>query len=336
MLLPLLAALVCLVVPGLPVLMYRLLPRRLPPPSGAVDLARQEAVPTGGDTPEEVSPPTTITRQGGAPKGRGGPAGEDRRRADPDRGQSHRRASSTKAPLPRLNLGSYSWLNFLFAPALVLTFLALTLGWATLLHYIAERHAQAFPAGVHLFKLSPNGLIFALPGPFLGILSVAPLLLFLARLLLGRERFVEYLYWEAGRLEAQGGCSLDGMILLLSGLCLLIGVLSAASVFLAMNWYVCLTDEAIVINPFFGLQEEVRGYDTVREIVVTTHRKADRDVIEGPDIGIRFADGTSWSTGHTFRLPQDPEHVTALVSFLVRKTGKPITRARLLEDVGGW
>ncbi len=208
-------------------------------------------------------------------------------------------------------------------------------GWAAVFHYLGEEHARTFPSGVFLFKPVDYWVIFALPGLFLGIFTAIPLLLLLTRLMLGKRRFVEFLHWDEGRMESQG-TTVDGMIRLVSHLALLVSVASAIFVCLVMNWYACLAEDEIAIKRLFGLEAEVHRYDTVQEIVVTTHRQVGKNLMAGPDLGLRFSDGRTWSTDQTFQLPRDPKQVARLLGFLQRKTGKPITHARLLRDVPGW
>jgi hypothetical protein len=345
MLFLLIAIAICLFVPWLPVLMYRNLPRRTPPPPGAAHLHLLAAEGEQYDPPEvndvvyleEAGGRTDITRQQGSPKEAPcEPAKKPRGHAAVDPEDKFRAGSRTRVAAPqRLALGSYRWINLLFVPLFIVTFLALTLGWAALFHYLGEEHARTFPSGVFLFKPISYGVICALPGLFLGILTAIPSLALLARLVLSKRRFIEYLHWDEGRIDSQG-MNPDRLIRLLSVLALLVSLASVVFVSLVMNWYACFTEDEIVIKRLFGLGTEVHRYDTVQEIVVTTHRQVGKDVMAGPDLGLRFSDGRTWSTDQTFELPRDPRQVARLLDFLRRKTGKPIAQARLLKDVPGW
>jgi hypothetical protein len=150
---------------------------------------------------------------------------------------------------------------------------------------------------------------------------------------MGRRRFLEYLFWDEGRL---GPGSADAVIRTLSWLALLVGVPSAVFVALAMNWYTRFTEDEIAAKPLRWPWEERHPYDSVAQIVVATHRREGKEVVQGGDLGIRFADGRTWSTDATFLLPRDGAERDRLVAFLRRKTGAPITPARLLKDVPGW
>jgi hypothetical protein len=344
MLFLLIAVAICLIVPWLPVLIYRNLPRRLPPPPGAANLEQMAAKREQDNPPEiidaafpqDAGERTEITRSQAIPrKASGEPAKEARRRAavDPE-GGPRVDSRTTVAAAPRLSLGHYRWLNILFLPIFIVTFLALAAGWAALFHYLGEEHARTFPAGVSLFK-PEYWVVCALPGIFLGIFTAIPLLMLLFLLVLGKRRFIEYAHWDEGRMESKG-MSPDALIQLLSRLGVLVSILSVVFVCLVMNWYACLTEDEIVIKRLFGLGTEVHRYDTVQEIVVTTHRQGDKELIAEPGLGLRFSDGRTWNTDDTFRLPHDPGQVQRLLDFLQRKTGKPITHARLLKDLPGW
>ncbi len=150
------------------------------------------------------------------------------------------------------------------------------------------------------------------------------LLVALARLLMGRRRFTEYLFWDEGRL---GERSVDGIVRMLSGLALLVGVLSALFVCLVMNWYARLGEDEIAVKRLVGLGEEVHPYGGVEQVVVTSHQRQGQQVVPGEDLGLRFHDGRTWSTDQTFQLPRDPAERDPLLDFLRRKTGRPITRA---------
>jgi hypothetical protein len=344
MLFLLIAVAICLLVPWLPVLLYRNLPRRLPPPLGASHLGHTDADLEQDNLPEVIDAAlsegagarTEITRRRVTPpKAPGEAAKEDCRRAavDTERGSATGSRTTVAAP-PRLNLGNYRWFNLLFLPIFIGTFLALAAGWAAVFHFLGEEHARTFPTGVWLSK-PEYWVVFALPGIFLGIFTAIPLLMLLFRLVMGKRRFIEYAHWDEGRMESLG-MRPDSLIRLLSHLAVLVSVLSVVFICLVMNWYACLSDDEIVIKRLFGLGAEVHRYDTVQEIVVTTHRQANKEQIAEPVLGLRFSDGRTWTTDDTFRLPRDPVQVERLLDFLQLKTGKPITRARLLKDVPGW
>ncbi len=263
------------------------------------------------------------------------PAGEPQSSGNPAAQEKSEPTATPPAAAPRsLTLRSYQWVNLLFIPLFLVTFLALAAGWAFLLHLLGEEHARTFPPAVFLFKPFAYGIVFAVPAIFLGIFSAIPLLAGLTRLLLGRRRFLEYLYWDEGRLGHQN-VHPEALIKMLSFLALLAGILSAIFALLVLNWYARLNDDEIAIKRLFALGEEVHPYDTVTQIVVTTHRRVGKETMAGEDLGLRFGDGRTWTTDQTFALPRDKAERDRLLAFLQQKTGKPITRARLLKDVPG-
>jgi hypothetical protein len=233
---------------------------------------------------------------------------------------------------PRLSLTSYHWLNFLMVPVVIVTFLGLGAVWAALLHYLGEQHAQTFGPAVYLFK-PPYWAVCAVPGLFLGIFGTIPLLMLLARLLMGRRRFLEYLHWDEGRLGAE---NVDRIVRGFSGLALVLAVLCALFVALAFHWYARLTEDGIAVKRLLGAGEEFHPYGSAVQLVLTTHRRQGKQVVDAEDLGLRFADGSTWGTDQTFSLPHDPQERARLLDFLAHKTGQSYVRVRLLEDAPGW
>jgi hypothetical protein len=337
------AVALCLLVPWLPVLMYRRLPRRPPPPLSEGELHRLARGLRRTTPPEAVDEAvleddwtdTDVTGQPGSL-----PAAARRSEKESETGGEsdtlHDRGgdgSACQAPARRLSLGSYRWLNIVMVPLIIITFLLLAVCWSALLQYLGEEHARSFPPAVFLFKPFAYGIVCAVPGLFLGIFSSIPLLTLIARLIMGRRRFLEYLYWDEGRL---GPGHVEGAIRMIAGLALFVGILSALFVGLVMNWYARFTEEEIAIKRLLGFGEEVHPYSSVDQIVVTSHITQGKEVVPGHDLGLRFSDGRTWSTDQTFALPRDAAERERLLEFLRRKTGKPITRVRLLKDAPGW
>ncbi len=324
----LLAVALCLLVPWLPVLMYGRMPR-LPEPPVTERQLRQLAGELRPDAPEaavEGDAPTDIT-----PAKSPLPASA----SDEPRPEGGPTALATAVPPRRLSMGPYRWVNVVAVPAFVLTMLALGVGWAFLLHVLGEAHSRSFGPAVFLFKPFAYGLICVLPAMFLGIFTTLPVLTLLARLLLGRRRFREYLFWDEGRL-ASGGVRAEGVVRLLTGLALLTGALGAVFVVLVMNWYARFTADEIAIKRLLAVREEVRPYASVERLVLTTHMKQNNEIVERENIHIRFADGKAWDTDATFMLPRDDAERQRFLDFLRAKTGKAILQARLIDDVPGW
>jgi hypothetical protein len=335
----LLAVALCLLVPWLPVMLYRSLPRRPPDPLSAEQLHRlaaqlrrdgavafvevsaadDDAVTADPDRPPEPAPDIPVAS-----------AGE----SEPERALPPERAgpSPEADPLPRLTLGSYRWPNVLMGLVLIVTFLALGLGWALVFEYLGEQRARSLPAGVFLFTPT-YGLVCAVPALFLGILSSIPALMVPARLLMGRRRFLEYLFWDEGRM---GPGSADRVIKLFTGIALLASLGSAGFVGLVLNWYTRFGEDEIAIKGLFAPREEAHSYADVVQIVLTRERQQGKEVVPSAVVGLRFRDGRTWSTGQAFPAPSSPFERDRLLDFLRRKTGKDITRVRLLKDAPGW
>jgi hypothetical protein len=328
----LLAVALCLLVPWLPYLVYRRLPRRAPPPPGAWHLdqlaagLRPQAVAVGGAP--HGPPSTDLTRPAEA-----APGGESR---VPSRAGSRPRPGPA-APAPaarRLTIPPYRWANGILVTALIVSAFGLGFGWAALFHYLGEARARSFGPAVFLFKPFHYGLVCFLPGMLLGICSAIVPALGLTRLLLGRQRFREYLFWEEGRLRPHGGY-MEWCVKVYAGLAVIVAVLCTLFVWQALNWYARFGEDEIAIKRLLGVGEEVYPYDAVTQIVLTSHFGGGKQPYAGERLHLRFRDGRTWSTDTTFHLPPDDE-LNPLLEFLATKTGKPITRARLITDVPGW
>jgi hypothetical protein len=102
-----------------------------------------------------------------------------------------------------------------------------------------------------------------------------------------------------------------------------------------MNWYARFSEDEIAIKRLTSVGEEAHPYDTVEQIVLTGHLGGGNQGALGERLHLRFRDGRTWSAGTTF-FPSSPAECDRLLEFLARKTGKPIARARRIEDVPGW
>jgi hypothetical protein len=331
---------ICLLVPWLPVLMYRRLPRRPPPPVSEGELqrlARELQRTKPHDAGKEVSHTEDLT-EGATLQPMGAAKGVPRASAPATKEEVPRSPSNadflhapTAAPPRSLSLRSYRWLHGVLSFLFIVGFPALAFGCAVLFHYLGEERARSFAPAVFLFKPFCYGIICAVPCVFLGIFGCVPVLFLLARLVLGRRRFLEYLHWDEGRYGGPG--HLDAGIKMISGLALFISVACAIFVCLVLSWYARLTEDHIAIKRLFGLGEEIHSYSSVEQIVVAIHPTEDKSQSMSPeDLEIRFDDGRVWNTDQTFHMSHDPVERARLLEFLSRKTGKPITRVRHLEE----
>ncbi len=338
----LLAVALVLLVPWLPVWMYRRLPRRPPDPLSEGQLKHLAAQLQRGQTLDYAE----------IAEAEEGPASTDfthPRRPVPSVPAAQREEAERRSALlpasgegtarthaaPRLTLRSYHWLNFLSLPFFIGGFLALGVGWAYLLHVLGEVHARSFPPALFLFKPFAYGIIFAVPSIFLGIFTTLPVMVMLARLLMGRRLFLEYLFWDEGRFN-QRLWKVEGILRLLTVLALLVGVSCAGFVGLAMNWYTRFTEDEIAVKPLFGFHEEKHAYGDIEQLMLANHRRVGKEIDEGFELGIRFRNGQTWSTGQTFQLPRDDAERARFLTFLVQKSGKPLKPIRLLDDMPGW
>ena len=213
--------------------------------------------------------------------------------------------------------------------------LGLAAGWAFVFHVLGEQHARTFPPGVFVFKPAVYWAMFGVPAVFLGIFSSVGILEPLTRILLGR-RYTEYCHWEQARRGLHGPVGVRSYGRQFIRFAIVLGILMAVWAVLAMNWYVCLTDDAVVLKPLFGVREQVYPYHRVQQIVLTTHAVVHKEIMPREGLHLRFDDGQTWSTGQTFTLPDAVEKKKRLLDFLSQKTGKPLTRAKLIEEVPGW
>jgi hypothetical protein len=206
----LIAIALCLLVPWLPYLMYRRLPRRMPPPLSEGQLHRlagqlkreggQEAITV--DAVEASLPNKDITPQPRATSeipSRSIEAAEGRNQS-PGNAENEPGAPMLAADHPHLTWPSYRTFNFVLTSILLVAMFAFAAGWAVLFHFLAEGHARSFAPAVFLFKPFPYGVFCAFPAFYLGICTASPFMGMFARLLLGRRRFLEFLFWDEGRI----------------------------------------------------------------------------------------------------------------------------------------
>jgi hypothetical protein len=325
---------ICLLLPWLPVLLLRLEPLRPPPPLSPEEMERLRA-----QLFAKVPPASARTQP--ATSGRQDIVLPRKRPHDPSTKEAGAASPQTVEGAPpaqegnpwgHLTLRSYQWVNAIVTPLFILSMLGLAVVWALVFHYLGEARARSFPPGVFVFKPAVYWAVFGVPAIFLGIFSSIGVMEVLTRILVGR-RYTEYSHWAQARLGQVRQQRLGRRFFLLAWL---VGIGMAIWVLLAMNWYVRLTDDEIAIKPLFGIKEKIYPYNRVQQIVLTSHSWVQNEAIPGEGLHLRFDDGQTWSTGQTFRVPDIPEERDRLLELLSRKSGKPITRAKLIEQVPGW
>lgn len=313
----LLAMLICLLVPWLPVLLLKLEPLAPPPPLTKEEMERLRAQLYG-----------RLNRPPSRPQS----AGQIRQGAATAQSIGDASAAQSSNELSHLTLQSYRGVNFFLSLLFMVTMLGMGLVWGFVFHYLGEARASAFPSGTFVFKPTVYGAIFGVPAIFLGIFSSMGILEVVTRILLGR-RYTEYSHWAQARLGQVRQRRISRRFFFFAWF---LGGLMAIWVLLAMNWYVRLTDDAIAIKPLFGLSEHVYPYNRIQQIVWTSHTWVKNQAIPREGLHLRFDDGKTWGTGQSFSLPEAPEERKRLLELLSRKSGKPVTRAKLIENVPGW
>jgi hypothetical protein len=342
MLFLLIAVVMCLAIPWIPYVVYRRLPRRPRPPVSDEELQRlalencPDALPraTTSALPRRKPARAVVTSEEGP---RFGPV--EGSTDEEDVSPSQRTGDAPKPrrkPAPRsFVLPSHGWVNAVVVVFMIVCFLALGVGYAAVFHILGEARSRALPPSIFRFEPFAYGVVCFLAALLLGICtSILPGML-LARLLLGRRRFHEFLFHGEGRGEAQGG-SRARIMRVLAGLALFVSIGSALYIWQVMNWHLSLTEDHIAIKRLAAFREEIHPYEDVEQIVLTSHERYKGNVFPRDNLHLRFRDGRSWATDETFVLPRDQDQRHRLLDFLRQKTGKPITRARLVTDVPGW
>ena len=102
---------------------------------------------------------------------------------------------------------------------------------------------------------------------------------------------------------------------------------------LGMDCYSRFSEEEIGINRFWGFGERTYSYVQVRHIVQTTHVKPPffGETRQETRLSIVFNDGRTWCNANTGRSSFEDD--LKVIEFVCRKTGKPLTKAKLIEDV---
>lgn len=98
-------------------------------------------------------------------------------------------------------------------------------------------------------------------------------------------------------------------------------------VLLALDWYVRVEPDRIVVNDFWTFGEREYPYTDVRALVQTSHTREPGDEDEpDPQLHVLFADGRRWTATAT-------DETGRAVRYIVWKTGLPLESAHVIEDV---
>ncbi|HWG46410.1 MAG TPA: hypothetical protein VN688_26855 [Gemmataceae bacterium] len=321
----------CLLVPSLPYWTYRWLPRRPSPPLSegqlhrlATELQREgsQTISAAVLVPDNAPDLNVLSPDSSVPDA---PARAvlDTRSVEEERQQANRQTDGNRRrAVSRLTIPSYTWANVFWVTVFIGMMLALSAAWMVLFDYLGENHARMFQPAVFVFTPFSYGMLSALPAAMLGICTAAPLTFLLMRLVLGRSRFNEYLFWEEGRAEPKWGVSVRERYLTVfscMGCCL--SILCVLYVWQTMNWYARVQEDGIAIKRLLDVREHVYPYNSVEQITLTSGPGPNGGPV--PNLRIQFRDGQVWETDTTFALPPSPER-DRLLDFLRRKTGQSL------------
>jgi hypothetical protein len=199
-------------------------------------------------------------------------------------------------------------------------FFLLTWLWMVGLTDVAEERLSRLPAAA--FRLHPEGWAFWIgPRIFLGLVSAGVLAYVPARIWFWRR------YQEQRRIDRLG------VVQTIVTLIVLVGY-----VVLAKDWYSQFEEDRIVISPFWSFGEEIHAYQDVDKIIRTSHlRTLGGDEVPRTRYFLVFADGRSWNADDYPPVGSSADAIqqfhSAWLQFLLKKTGKPVTDAKHIEEM---
>jgi hypothetical protein len=215
----------------------------------------------------------------------------------------------------------YAWVDWAALLPMLLFLCISTVVWAALFATLARLRDSLMPPALLLVTPQPWWVFWLLPGFFLGLISAGWLTFLTIRLLIGPRGYAEYQVVSKG----QVGFDLERVWKWIT-----LAIVAGATGWcvLALDWYARFEEERIVVNPLFGFGEKVYRYDQVDQIVETSHLIAPNgNLVQRTRYFVVFDDHRQWEED---RLLGDPQ---ATFDLMTRKTGKPVVRARFLEDV---
>jgi hypothetical protein len=240
-----------------------------------------------------------------------------------------------RAALPRFGRDWHALrVRYASTDAAALLLILLTAGLATLaftvwIHWLGKNYQAALPPGLYQRMPTLTWGSCLVPSLVLGILTGVLVSDLALRLALG-DRYGEYEFAFGGGGPGRPGDR--GMPLLT----FVVAGLVTAWVTLGLDRYSRFEEDRVVINPFWGFGERSYPYSAVEAVVRTSHyRRKGRD-IEHTRYYIFFSGGERWcNEAYEPAAPGVHEEDAALVDFVCRKSGKPLTCVRHLEDVTG-
>lgn len=228
-------------------------------------------------------------------------------------------ADLSKEDVARLarRIRHYDWAAAVFA---VLTAAAAGVGLWGVCRFTAAEMDRTMPAHVFLYRMNPGesaDLFWALPAGFTALIAAYWGHVIGIRLLFGRAGLAAWLAVSNHKAGFDG----HRFMAVLSAVCVAGSLLAATFL---LDYYTRVEEDRFVENDLVGFGERSRAYTDVKALVVSTHyRDKDQDV-ERAVLHVYFADGTEWTGGPA-------EAYQPLADFLVRKTGKPLTRTRYAD-----
>ncbi len=222
----------------------------------------------------------------------------------------------------------YRWVDAAFLPVFFVSAGLLTLFWSWLLNLLGEWRLSQLPPSVYLITPEPYWVFWMLPGLFLGIITSAVPMTLAMRLVLGKQRYAEYLL--ASQLRTRFDFR-KATYLFFIGTGLLVGVV----VVLGLDWYTRFGEKEIAVNRLLGFGETVYSYNDVTGLVEATHLKAPNgNIVERTRWFILFKDGDRWCNEDLGSRPANfAERDAALRKFVAEKTGKSWQHVKFVDDV---
>ena len=214
----------------------------------------------------------------------------------------------------------------LFVVAYMVSWAPVTYALWWLLNALSDLNAGTLgPAAI---ILTADPWFWALPAFFVALVLPGAPLTWLARRLLG-PRFAEYErylvlkhnmdYARANRLAFR-----------------VMGWGSALAVFLGLNWYVLVRDDALVVNRLLAVTEDAYPYAAIRSIVTAPKLvPPSGDTVSRREFLVTFADGATWSTQGLPR-EQTEEQKAALIRSVSERAGVPVEEIALFEKNALW
>jgi hypothetical protein len=194
------------------------------------------------------------------------------------------------------------------------------------LEALARWHTGLLPAAQMTLTVDP--MFWLLPALFLSLVVSAAPLIWIAKLLLG-QRYREYEKYIALKVKYD----VDRVSRLLIGV---VGIGSGILVFLALNWYVLVLEDAVVVNRLLGLSEDYYHYADIRQIRTAPRLTAPNgNVVSRREFVVTLIDGRTWSTNYlpmTRGKPKDQELVKReLIQVVSERSGVPIEEVKIFR-----